>query len=46
MKIGYARVSTTDQSLNPQTDPLSEAGCEKLFTDVAQRGKDPTPKPG
>lgn len=35
MKIGYARVLTTDQGLNPQTDSLSEAGCEKLFTDVA-----------
>jgi DNA invertase Pin-like site-specific DNA recombinase len=44
MKIGYARVSTTDQSLNPQTDPLSEAGCEKLFTDVASGAR--TQRPG
>lgn len=35
MKIGYARVSTTDQTLEPQKDAISEAGCEKLFTDVA-----------
>lgn len=44
MKIGYARVSTTDQSLNPQKDPLSEAGCEKLFTDVASGAR--TQRPG
>jgi DNA invertase Pin-like site-specific DNA recombinase len=44
MKIGYARVSTTNQSLNPQTDPLSEAGCEKLFTDVASGAR--TQRPG
>ena len=44
MKIGYARVSTTDQSLDPQTDPLSEAGCEKLFTDVASGAR--TQRPG
>lgn len=44
MKIGYARVSTADQSLNPQTDPLSEAGCEKLFTDVARGAR--TQRPG
>ena len=44
MKIGYARVSTTDQSLNPQTDALSEAGCEKLFTDIASGAR--TQRPG
>ena len=30
MKLGYARVSTTDQDLAIQHDRLHEAGCEKL----------------
>ena len=31
MKIGYARVSTKDQTLNNQLSRLSEAGCEIFF---------------
>ena len=31
MKLGYARVSTTDQDLAIQRVRLHEAGCEKLF---------------
>lgn len=35
MLVGYARVSTSDQSLRLQKDALRKAGCEKIYTDVA-----------
>jgi len=34
MLIGYARVSTQDQSLSLQKDALAKAGCERMVEDV------------
>lgn len=33
MLIGYACVSTADQNLALQRDALTEAGCQKMFTE-------------
>lgn len=35
MKIGYARVSTKDQSLDAQINELEILGCEKIYFDKA-----------
>jgi DNA invertase Pin-like site-specific DNA recombinase len=39
MLIGYARVSTHEQTLNLQQDTLTKAGCTKIFTDTASGAK-------
>ncbi len=43
MLIGYARVSTQDQTLDLQTDALTRAGCTKLFTDTTSGSKSERP---
>jgi len=35
MTVGYARVSTQEQFLENQIHLLNEAGCEKVYTDIA-----------
>ncbi|MDP9411014.1 MAG: recombinase family protein, partial [Actinomycetota bacterium] len=39
MLVGYARVSTIEQTLALQEDALRAAGCERLFTDTLSGAK-------
>ena len=38
MKVGYMRVSTSEQNLDLQQDALEGAGCERIFTDKGVSG--------
>jgi len=44
MKIGYARVSTQDQSTDLQFDTLQLAGCERIFSEKASGAKTERPE--
>src|SRR5437588_6372586 len=39
MLVGYARVSTQEQTLDLQKDALEKIGCSKIFTDVISGAK-------
>src|SRR5215211_1024954 len=39
MQIGYARISTDDQTLDLQRDALEKADCDQLFTDTLSGAK-------
>ena len=39
MLVGYARVSTRDQTLDLQRDALEKADCERVFTDTISGSK-------
>jgi DNA invertase Pin-like site-specific DNA recombinase len=39
MRIGYARVSAGDQTLDLQADALTSIGCDKVITDVLSGAK-------
>src|SRR5437868_14812344 len=43
MLIGYARVSTQEQTLNLQKDALEKIGCSKIFTDTISTAKPERP---
>jgi len=42
--IGYARVSTEEQTLDLQVDALTEAGCSKIYTDKISGSRSDRPE--
>src|SRR3546814_7419143 len=44
MRVGYARVSTSDQNPELQLYALWRAGCERVFTEKASGARDDRPE--
>lgn len=44
MKVGYARISTSEQNLHLQEDALKSEGCDQIYKDIASGVK--TERPG
>lgn len=44
MLVGYARVSTQQQTTDLQTDALTRAGCERIFTEKASGARTDRPE--
>ena len=44
MKVGYSRVSTSDQDSTLQRDALKKAGCEQVFDETASGAKSDRPE--
>lgn len=44
VRVGYARVSTTDQSPELQLEALRRAGCERVYTERASGARDDRPE--
>ena len=40
MLVGYARVSTNEQTLDLQKDALEKCGCTKIYSDVVSGAKE------
>ena len=46
MRIGYARVSTKDQSLDRQRDQLRQDGCERIYEEKVSGARSDRPELG